>query len=62
MELDRQALEQQKVELKLVLKTWEGRFRTENGRRAGREDIKADPEISAFVMRRWRSTTVQDLD
>ena len=45
MELDRAALEQSKVELKTVLKAWEGRFRTEYGRKAGREDIKADPEI-----------------
>jgi len=45
MEIDRAALEQHKTDLKLVLKTWEAQFRTDNGRRAGRDDIKANPGI-----------------
>lgn len=45
MELDRNALEQQKVDLKLALKTWEAQFIAENGRKAGRDDIKANPPM-----------------
>jgi hypothetical protein len=49
MELDRAALEEQKADIKRALKTWEARFIDQNGRKAGREDIKADVAIGTFL-------------
>jgi hypothetical protein len=46
MEDDRQLVEQKSVQLRQELKVWEKQFSTDNeGRKAGREDIKADPSV-----------------
>ncbi|KIW05606.1 uncharacterized protein PV09_03477 [Verruconis gallopava] len=44
---DREALEARKLHLRHTLKEWEAAFHTQNGRKAGRDDIKADPTIAA---------------
>lgn len=43
--IDKEALEKQKADLKIELKTWESQFAKDNGRKAGREDIKAHAAI-----------------
>lgn len=46
MEDDKHLLEQKSVLLRRELKVWEKQFSTDNeGRKAGREDIKANPDI-----------------
>ncbi|TID22322.1 dihydrolipoamide dehydrogenase [Venturia nashicola] len=48
MEVDKQHLEEKSVLLRQELKVWEKTFSTDNGgRKAGREDIKANPDIAA---------------
>lgn len=43
---DKQLLQQKSVLLRQDLKVWEKQFSTDNeGRKAGREDIKANPDI-----------------
>jgi hypothetical protein len=53
--IDRAALDEQKLVIKPILKAWENEFREKNGRKAGREDIKANPEIGmvAFIVIVW---------
>lgn len=48
--IDREALERQKLVIKPILKAWENEFRDKNGRKAGREDIKANPEIGMVAV------------
>lgn len=46
MENDKQLLEQKSILLRQELKLWEKTFSTDNaGRKAGRDDIKANPDI-----------------
>jgi hypothetical protein len=45
MDTDREFLEKQSLELRQTLKEWERQFQADNGRKAGRDDIKANPII-----------------
>ncbi len=42
MDADRESLENQCQELKIILKKWENQFRTDNGRKPTRDEIKAN--------------------
>jgi hypothetical protein len=48
MDTDREALENQCQELKITLKKWENQFRTDNGRKPTRDEIKANA-IGAYT-------------
>jgi len=50
MEDDKQLLEQKSVQIRQELKVWEKQFSTDNeGRKAGREDIKANSSIGTCI-------------